>query len=223
MSDRQMVQRLERRQLLSGTSPVMNQPITEYVGISQQARIAYLPDLTVAHLSSLSAEIYWGDNTHSPASFDRNKNGGIDIIATHEYAKAGAFSISVYVKEISDFDPSSFLYGLPVDLGTVPNVVTVQPAPPNVTVVHDKPSTINLAEFFSSQAGLTFTAKINWGDGNTNSAGNPVNSNGNWQIFAAHAYAKPGIYIAHAYVYAHVKGTTFNGSPSDFPVEITVL
>ena len=207
MSEHQMVQALETRRLLS-VSIILNDPITEYANLTQQVRIAYLPTLTVKHLSALSGYVNWGDGTDSPARFDYNKHGGIDVIATHEYVQPGTFAI---------------LAPLAGTWGTVANVVTVKPAPPKITVARDKSFTTALAAFSNSQPGNTFTAKINWGDTGNKSAGRFVTSHGDWQLFAAHVYARPGTYLVHAYVYPHVKGSTFKFSPYDFPTLITVV
>jgi hypothetical protein len=237
MNNGQMIQQLEDRRLMSTTvipvdplplgPRVIDEPVSEFAAISQQVRIAYIPSLSVGHISQLHAAISWGDNTTSLASFDRNKNGGIDVLGTHAYAKPGTFSIASIVTETPWAPPG----GGPTPqyillVGDINTTATVTPTPPQLTETAAKPFTATLGKFTYFTLDIILTAKITWGDGTTTVGtlnGGDL-AQGNWTLTGTHTYAKTGTYTVHATVYSQVAGSKLTPSKfEDFTTLITVV
>ncbi len=228
-----MIQPLEQRRLMSitpiaPTGPiVINEPVTEFAGVTKTVEIAYLPLVNVGHVSQLHAAISWGDNSTSLASFARDKLGGIDVLGTHTYAKPGTFSISSIVTETPWVKPG----GGPVPqyillLGDINTKATVLPTPPQLTETATQPFTATLGKFKYFTLDVILTAKIIWGDGTTSvgtlSGGDLAG--GNWTITGTHTYAKTGTYTVHATVYSQVAGSKWKPTVfEDFPTIIHVM
>jgi hypothetical protein len=218
-----LIHSLEDRRLMSASSvlpplphftSIIPEPVHEYAGISQQVRVAYLPDLSVEHLSELRGTIDWGDTTTSTAGFTRDKNGGIDVIATHTYVKPGTFSIVSNLSLGPAVDPGHPVPEYLVLLGSVTSPATVDTAPPQITETVDKPFTAVLGQFNQFTLDIIFTAKINWGDGHVNYPGTLSGgdlANGNWVVSGSHTYGAVGTYLVHAYVYSKVAGSKVPG------------
>jgi hypothetical protein len=207
-----LIQPLEARRLMSVTTPIafstiIDEPVSEYANVSQQVRIAYMPKLSVGHLSQLHGDIIWGDGISSPAGFDHNKNGGIDIIGTHDYTKAGTFSITTGpISETGWAPPGDPVPQFIVNLGSVKTTATVAATPAQLTETAGKKFTATLGTFNQETLDIFFTATINWGDGVTSTGtvtGGDLDQ-GNWTITGTHLYKSAGTYKVHAYVYSHL-------------------
>jgi hypothetical protein len=187
-------------------SPLITpEPVSEFAGVSQNVRIAYLPKLNVAHIAQLRGEINWGDGSSSPANFDRNKNGGIDVLAPHTYIKPGTFSISASLIEYPPTGPGGITPEFILNLGSVNTTATVAPTPAQLTETAGKSFTATLGTFQGATLfGPIFTAKINWGDGVTTAATISTTSTNQDSITAAHTYAHAGSYVVNADLFSQL-------------------
>jgi hypothetical protein len=226
-----MIEKLETRSLLSAGLPdakpdfatLTDEPVSGFAAISQQVRVAYLPELQVGHIAQLHAEISWGDKTSSAASFDRNKNGGIDVLGTHAYTKPGTFSITAILTETPWHTPSGATPDYILDLGSVNTTATVSPTVPQLTETAGKNFTATLGKFNYFTLDVILTAKINWGDGVTTTGtltGGDL-AKGNWTLTGTHEYGYAGTYIIHAQVYSQVAGSKL--PPSKFEDFVTLV
>jgi hypothetical protein len=209
-----MIQLLENRRLMSAgpTEPLtpilQDMAVTGFAAVAKNYEVGYLPTVSVSHVSQLRGSINWGDGTSSPASFWRDKKGGIDIVDTHTYAKPGTFAItSSLITETPYVKPGGATPKYILDLGTVNTTATIASTPARLTETAGVSFTATLGTFEgTSLFGPIFTAKINWGDGVT-SAGtikDGAANQDNWTITGTHTYAHTGTYIVNVYLYSQV-------------------
>jgi hypothetical protein len=220
MSRDHFIQSLEPRRLMSAV--IIDEPISDYAGLSEKVRLAYLPTLRVAHLSQLSASIDWGDGSaDTPASFARDKKGGIDVLGTHDYVSPGTFSVSAVLTERPFSKPGQPAPQYVLNLGQISTTATV--TQPQLTETATQKFTAVIASFHQPTVDVIFTAKINWGDGTT-SVGTITgdgSANGNWQVTGTHMYKKTGVYKVHTYVYSRI--VSFKGPGSLFLNLLTLI
>jgi len=218
-----MIESLENRRLMSVSTIVVDpipgssisEPASAYVDVSKKIWIARLPDLQVTHVAQLRGEISWGDNTYSPAEFDRDKNGGIDVVGVHAYQKAGNYNIaSSGITEYPFVTPG---HATPEYIQLLPPVgtsATVIPEPPVITETAGNTFTATLGTFNQFTLDIIFTAQINWGDSHVTTPGSLSGGDlaqGNWTVNGTHNYAHPGTYKVTADVFSQIapRGTKF--------------
>jgi hypothetical protein len=195
-----LIQTLESRRLMSAS--FIDEPITGFADVAKNYEVAYLPNLDIGHVAQLHGSINWGDGTTSPANFWRDKNGGIDIVAIHSYTKPGTFAVSSsLITETPWAVPGQPVPDYILDLGAVSTSATIAATPAKLTKSAGQSFSATMGSF-QYLIGVTYTAKIDWGDGVTTTATitneNPLSTS---LITGTHLYAHGGTYIAHAYLY----------------------
>ena len=211
-----MIETLENRRMMSLSTivvdpvpgSIISEPINAYVDVAKKMWVAYLPDLQVTHVSQLHGQLNWGDGTSSPAEFDRDKNGGIDVVGKHTYKAAGTYNISssnlTEYPYVQPGHPSpQFILLLP----PVSSTATVTAEPPANTETVGTTFSATLGKFNQFTLDIIFTAKINWGDSHVNTPGTLTGGDlaqGNWTVTGTHKYAHNGTYKVTVDVFSQI-------------------
>jgi hypothetical protein len=185
--------------------------LTETAGRQFTARLGEFTYKTVDQ--ALSADINWGDGTHSAGKLVGSyATGEYYVQGTHTYATTGTFKVDVKIfgRPIgSPFHPTSPL----AEFNARVKVKAPQPSKGGLTLteVAGKKFTAKLGEFTLKVIDLALNAVIDWGDG-THSDGTLVGSyaTGEYYVQGTHTYAHAGIYTVDVKIFTHPIGSTFH-------------
>jgi hypothetical protein len=140
-----------------------------------------------ATAASFTASITWGDGNSSSGTLTADPNGGFDITGTNTYAQAGAFPITVNVK-----DQTGNLVGTALgqaNIAAATSSITATGTQVNATTGQQFSGVV--ATFTDSNAKAmvgSFTVTIAWGDGSTSPGTVTADPNGGFDVNGSHTY-----------------------------------
>jgi hypothetical protein len=169
-----------------------------------------------ATAAGFTATIYWGDGTHSAGTLTANSSGGFDVTGTHTYTDEGDngsllggfgpgfepgvptvgpdtdhFRLSITVRSTATADRAT----AQAVASVTPPAAAVQATGTLINAVVGQEFSGTVATFTAQDATATagtFTAMIDWGDGNTSAGAIASDGHGGFVVTGSHTYADPG-------------------------------
>jgi hypothetical protein len=141
---------------------------------------------------TFTANIDWGDGQTSAGQITANTDGSYSVAGTHTYSTPGFFEYTIHVSD-TDGDHASDDGHVIVSPRTGDLIAVGQ----SITTAVGQQFNGTVASFVDPDAGNTqgtFTATINWGDGNTSAGTVTANSDGSFTVTGTNTYAIAGFY-----------------------------
>jgi uncharacterized delta-60 repeat protein len=141
---------------------------------------------TNTYTGPFTVTVNWGDGT-AATSFTTTAAGQIPVLS-RAYAKAGAYTASITVKDSAGSTSTPATFAVTVTNQVATSIVVTPP--PNTVAVTGQSRAFTLGDFIVSNAAAPYKVTVNWGDGTaattfTTAAAGSLG-------FQSHAYAKPG-------------------------------
>jgi hypothetical protein len=134
-----------------------------------------------------TAVINWGDGTSSAGSIS-GSNGSFSVTGSHTYAAAGSFPVSVAIN-----DGGGSTTGANDTAVVADAPLTATGAAVSATQAAGFSATVATFTYGNPNApAATFSATINWGDGNTSAGSISASGHGVFSVAGAHNYANEG-------------------------------
>ena len=136
--------------------------------------------------ANYTATISWGDGATS-AGVVSGADGEFTVGGTHNYQHDGTYTVGVTVTDADETTTAT----------TTTSTVTAGDLYAGVN------QTLTVASFtggYPNEPASSFTATINWGDGSGATGAMVMQSGGNFNVAAAHAYGAAGVYTIQATV-----------------------
>jgi hypothetical protein len=207
--------------------PIIPMPISTYAGLSNKLEVGYLPDVQVQRVAQLQGSITWGDGSTTPAEFDRDKKGGIDVVGLHTYKTAGTYKVSTNnITQTPNYTPGQPYPQYILLIGSINTTADVATAPTIITEKAGKPFTANLGTFNQFTLDIIFTATVNWGDSHVNFPAKVTGGDlaqGNWTVQGTHTYAHTGLYKVTADVFSQIAPRSTKSLAHEFDLLIDVV
>ena len=214
------LERLEDRTVPSIT--VTGQNLTPSESVPEPLMAATFTDTTPSPVANYNATIDWGDGTLTAGTVTGTAGGPFTVTGTHTYAEDGSDTITVTVTETAD----------DMDTASGTGTATVQEgnfalqgggtlsATEGVSFSNFVVGTFNDFMPPSPDPASSFTASIDWGDGNT-SAGTITGSGGNFTVTGDHTYVEEISGISYA-VTVQEPSVNFSIGPNTVGHSVTV-
>jgi hypothetical protein len=168
--------------LTANTPPSING--TAFTAIPNQVVATFTDAAPSALVGEFTANVAWGDGSNSPGTISVNGNT-ISVSSGHTYTSAGSFPVVVNLYDVGGSSATSS------STATITGSITSQAVA--VTDAEGAVANVVVATFTDPSPG-SYTAVINWGDGNV-SAGTVQNTGGNnYSVTGSNTYEEEGLY-----------------------------
>jgi RHS repeat-associated protein len=142
----------------------------------------------LAQPTDFKVNINWGDGQSTPGEVVANASGGSDIVGAHTYGHEGPYTVTAQV------GGGSF---------TITSQANVSDAPlsaqgTDVTAFAGTATgQVEVARFVDPDPQGSYTASIDWGDGNTSTGNVVANADGSFSVFGSNTYQMAGTPTIH--------------------------